>query len=327
MLIDLRHAGLGSEQEQRLKFASNGIAARRPRVAFSAWDGTRCTALVANADDAYGKSAMRIALQRGTPVIALARPGGLQDAEAAWLPSGASVQALMKAIEESLERALGRESTSAHDSVEDDLRLPTLGEASGLGLVRLCRASDTHNLRASVAGRSYVILRRAGRIRARSLSDVLSLEAKLGDAGWQLESLPERPRLDDFEIGASLDSVLLNAAFRAREKLPRFADGQYWLDDWPDLGRAAQHPHALTVVRRLRRGKTDVESLAIACGGEARDVNACLWAFAAAGLLQQQHDGRALRSVDDGGRHASPPRWKGMLQRLARHFGMAEHGY
>ena len=102
MSIDLRHAGLGEDAEQRIRLAASAMAAHHFKVLVSPWDGPRCSVLVADAGDAYGRAAMSTALRRGTPVLALAADANAAEGNATWVQKAAPIPVLVKAIEQCL---------------------------------------------------------------------------------------------------------------------------------------------------------------------------------------------------------------------------------
>ena len=75
MRIDIRTAGLASQAEPRARLAAQLMAAFKFEARISAWDGTRCHVLIADADDAYGARCIEQAARRGISVLALSQGG------------------------------------------------------------------------------------------------------------------------------------------------------------------------------------------------------------------------------------------------------------
>ena len=108
--------------------------------------------------------------------------------------------------------------------------------------------------------------------------------------------------------------AMLRGLLRSVDKLPPFPRRSCVLADWPDLGTVADLTVALKVAGVLSRRTVDSAEVAALAEVDERQASACLWAFAASGLLRFERTGAA----------SNPPApATGLLAKLARHFGLA----
>lgn len=307
---DIATAALDEQAEQRIRLAATLLAAWRIPARVRAWDGTRCTLLVADLADAYGRQAFTRARSRQTPVLAFGAtaadlgPGVLDANEASPAP----------ALAQALRELLAVEATSHIEPNES---------TTGAAVPALCRLADPEfsgrAVDAQLNGRRIRIHPDTGRVHAATLSDLLSARDSFASAEWTLAASDDTP--DEDGAHRSLEAFLLQAAFQGRAQLPPFPAGRYRLKDWPDVGSAPELVGALKVAKALMRASAGVDDLPRLCGLDARDVNATLWAYRAANLLERQ-DATADAAV------APPPAqpvgaFSGMLARIASRFGLA----
>lgn len=100
--------------------------------------------------------------------------------------------------------------------------------------------------------------------------------------------------------------------------MPAFPAGHYRLKDWPDVGTAPELVGALKIARPLLRGPASVDEIRVRCGVDAREVNASLWAYRAANLLEMP-DSAILAPTST----AQPVgAFSGVLARIAFRFGL-----
>lgn len=302
---DITFSALGEQAEQRVRLAVQLLAAYRIRAKVRPWDGTRCDLLVTDLSDAYGRRTHELARTRGTPVLAFGVDGDAAGDGIGIAPDNSLAPALAQSMRELL----------APDARDDE------PDAQADAMPALCRlaAADFRGLGvdATSNGRIVRIRPEEGRVYAPTLSDLLSAVDTFCSADWSLARNDEdgRPREDG--ASRSLEAFLLQAAFAARDALPRFPEGRYRLSDWPDVGSAPERVDSLKIARRLLDGSASAGELVAACRVEAADVNATLWAYAAANLLDMPD---AMPGKEPPPQTARP--FSGIMARIAQRFGL-----
>lgn len=302
---DITFSALGEQAEQRVRLAVQLLAAYRIRAKVRPWDGTRCDLLVTDLSDAYGRRTHDLARARGTPVLAFGVDGDAASNGIGIAPDNSLAPTLAQSMRELL----------APDARDDE------PDAQADAMPALCRlaAADFRGLGvdATSNGRIVRIRPEEGRVYAPTLSDLLSAVDTFCSADWSLarNDADGRPREDG--ASRSLEAFLLQAAFAARDALPRFPEGRYRLSDWPDVGSAPERVDSLKIARQLLDGSASAGELVAACRVEAADVNATLWAYAAANLLDMP---------DAVPREEPPPQtarpFSGIMARIAQRFGL-----
>lgn len=306
MQFDIRFAALDGQVEQRLRLAASLLGAYRLRAQVSAWDGTRCHLLVASTDDAYGRQALGIAARRGTAIIPLGNTESTPGVPTVALNAPASTLARLLQARLQGEAAPARPTDPGDDNAPAVCRLarqPLRGEAIDV----------------TCDGRSVSLRPGVGRVYAQTHSDLFAVADTMSGSDWTLAVVDRLSSMQD-NVSASLEAFLVRATHRLRERLPPFAEGRYRLDAWPDLGGAPSVVAAMQVAKLLIGNTRDLATLSATAAGrvDAADFNACLWAFAAAGLLR-----------DDAPATSNPaPQRKqrmeaGLWTSLARRFGLA----
>ena len=303
MPFDLRYAGLDPATAQRFRLAANALAAHRVQARATEWDGTRCDVVAADPDDEYGRRVLEIARRRGTPALEIGA------AARATEPSS-TVARLTRALYELLRGADGDAKASPQPAVA--------ARSATSGIVRLASKGDLAGRNVEARWRNVVVwlLPETGRVLSATVSDQLRARERLAtDDEWVFTLLDNRSRqAPPGEIATSLDAFLLQAAWQARAELPAFPAQAVTLRDWPDLGAAATLLDPLAIVRALQRASLTPAEVASRTGVGAAEVDACLWAFSAAGLLRT--DGAIALPPTAG----KPP--GGLFSRLAAHFGL-----
>lgn len=306
---DIATAALGEQAEQRIRLAASLLAAWRIVARVRAWDGTRCSLLVVDLGDAYGRQAFARARARQTPVLAFGAgaadlgPGVVDANEASPAP----------ALAQALRDLLAVEATAGTETQET---------ATTTARPALCRLADPEfsgrAVDAQFNGRRIRIRPDTGRVHAATLSDLLSARDSFASADWALAASDEAP--DENGVHRSLEAFLLQSAFQGRMQLPDFPTGRYRLKDWPDVGSAPELVGALKIAKALMRAPAGVDDLPRLCGLDARDVNASLWAYRASNLLERLDDASAAAVAPQ----AQPVgAFSGMLARIASRFGLA----
>lgn len=315
----IRHAGLRPDQEQRLRLAATALAAHGIQASVASWDGTRCQVAVVNADDAYGRKVLDVALRRGALALALSQSAVQAGAHAAARDdsSAASLARLLQGILQ----ADGTAGPADPPAIAARRLAANQAIASDGGLVHLAREDRLAglDLEAHLGGRVVHLARSSGRVLSPTLSDLMAARDRLWEPGWTFVPLAQASTAQArFEMSTGLDAFLLQGALKRAAQLPAFPDAPCRLDDWPDLGASPDAVDALRVVRAIFGKPATPSGIARALGLEADYVSACLWAFAAAGLLRN-HEGPAAAVKPD-----APVR--GMWARLATHFGLRRPG-
>ena len=304
MPFDLRYAGLDPATAQRFRLAANALAAHRVQARATEWDGTRCDVVAADPADEYGRRVLEIARRRGTPAIELG-------AAARAAEPGSTVARLTRALYELLR---GTPDGDAPASPQPAIA----SRSAACGLVKLANNGSLAGKNIEARWRNVVVwlLPESGRVLSATVSDQLRARERIAtDSDWTFTVLGDRSRQPaPGEISTSLDAFLIHAAWQVRAQLPAFPAKGVSLRDWPDLGAAATLLEPLAVVRALQRGPLTPDEVARRAGVAEADVDACLWAFSAAGLLR-----------DDAAAAAPPVASKpagGLFSRLAAHFGL-----
>lgn len=318
MLFDIRTAALDEGLQQRVRLAVSLLAAERLHAQIGAWDGTRCHLLIAAIDDEYGRRALALALRRGTPALAL----GSKSLELAIEPVAlhATVASLAKKIRQKLsalksaDAAPGQAPAPAPAPAQDS-------HGNEPVLCQLARAPlRGRTVRFKGRGRNILIHPTAGRAYASSLSDLLLAPDALSLPGWTLREADDGDEPTGL-ASLSLEAFLLRAAWNAGEALPEFPRGRYGLRTWPDLGGVPQMVGALQIAKLLLgepMSALQLRKRELADVGP-QQINACLWAFAAADLLHDADDaGHAPSALPGAAASSRRPWWSA----IARRFGL-----
>lgn len=311
MHFDVRTAALDDLIEHHVRLAVSLLVAHHLHARLRPWDGTRCDLLIASADDAYGAQALAFARRRGTAVIAMGRVG-----EVAGLPlvdPESTALVLAGHIRDRLQGLAAKEVAGADAApAPDTARQPVLCRLAmpplrGKTVDILC------------GGHALRLRPQVGRAYAATLSDLLTAGEQLPGSECRVVVVDGRESVQN-GVSASLESVLLRVAHRIGEQLPDFPDGRYRLDAWPDFGALPSLVDALRVSRLLIGNTKSVSELTASGIGDVApgELNACLWAFAAADLLRDAGPIEAAAVAPS----RAPRVQEGLLSSLARRFGL-----
>ncbi len=310
---DIATAALNENVEQRIRIAASLLPAYKIGANVRAWDGTRCSLLITDPSDAYGRQAFELAKKRGTPILAISdnHPADIET-ECVAASESSPAPVLAQHLRELLTRDLPAESTNVPDV-----------DANASALCRLAASGYRGRpVDAVYAGRTIHIRPVEGRVYANTLSDLMSACDSFSSSAWdlQLASTSNRATTTD-GASRSLEAFLLQTAFQGRDRLPAFPAGRYRLKDWPDVGTAPELIGALKVARSLLRASASQRELQLACGVTEEEVKASLWAYQASNLLSSSDDSvDAIRSAP-----VPTARFSGMLGRIANRFGLGRH--
>lgn len=332
---DIAIAALDDDTAQRLRIAATLLAAYRIRAVVRDWDGTRCNVLVADHADTYGRQAYEIARRRETPVLLFnptdqTRIPGVTCADPASVASTLAValRDLLGAPQAETPATAAQAAPAASPATASATAAPAApSERTQAATSALCRLTspefEGRPVDATLRGRTLHIRPAQGRIYAPSLSDLLSARDSLGQTDWTLQTVAANDRSVELGDGVSrsLEAFLLQAAFQSKTRLPEFPPGRYRLRDWPDIGSAPELIGALKIANALLRGAGSAEQLAAQCDLPLGDVNAALWAYRAAGLLETEGSKGVFTAVHERPQDAG--RLGGLLARIASHFGLS----
>lgn len=303
---DITFSALCEHAEQRVRLAVQLLAAYRIQARLRPWDGTRCDLLVTDLSDAYGQRTHELARSRGTPVLAF---GATIDAANGSLRI-ATENNLAPALAQSMRELLAPEMRADEEVMRTEAMPP------------LCRLAGNElkgqPVDAWCNGRIVRIRPAEGRVYAPTLSDLLCGIDTFCSAEWTLALSDEGAAPAEDGASRSLEAFLLQAAFASPAALPRFPEGRYRLSDWPDVGTAPELVGSLRIAKRLLDGSASASELAAACRIDAAEVNATLWAYAAANLL----DMPAMQPREEPAPPATRP-LAGIVARLAVRFGLS----
>lgn len=306
---DIAIAALSEQVEQRVRIAALLLAAYRIRAKVRIWDGTRCTLLITDLSDTYGRQAFELAKKRGAPALVFNATTEDQGPRIALVADGSPAPVMAHAIRE----LLGADTAETSENV------------IGGPQPALCRLADSEfcgrPVDATFNSRTVRIRPEEGRVYSPSFSDLLSARDTFSSADWTLSvvATDDAGHHND-SANRSLEAFLLQSAFHGREQLPEFPEGRYRLKDWPDVGSAPELVGALKIANALLRRPMSANDLRMSCGVTAHDVNASLWAYRAANLLAATGD-----SVVEAA-PAPPPTgtFSGILARIATRFGLGK---
>lgn len=306
MFTRVTYAGLDESLEQRLRLAAGALAAHGIEARANAWDGTRCDAVIADPQDAYGRRVLDLARRRGTPTLELS--------SAAAVDPSTNVRGLTRTLYEMLgQNKKDSSAISVANSTTD-------AERSGLVRLATDKSLTGNDVEARLDNMVVWLLPRSGRVISATLSDQLRARERMTSSGWTFSPLPARQRTQTLgDVSASLDSFLIQAAWASREHLPTFPAKQVSLSDWPDLGGAAALVEPLAIAQALLRAPTNCREIARDQDLSESMVGACLWAFQAGNLLEDS----ALPVSATAARSTVPHAPAGLFARLAAHFGLA----
>lgn len=301
-------AGLEQPTAQRLRIAVRLLTAHKIDATVAAWDGTRCDLLVACATDACGARAIDIAKRRQTPILAFNNESNSNLSAAGHnIDMDSHVMLVVESILELLKKS------RAHNQT-----IVTLQE---IALVKL--AGDALNLNSDTlinfdSFKVFLSLTK-GRVSSDSLHSIQTVMRKLGSRECSLTPVLAAPSMPFF---ISSDAFLLDAAVHCAAQLPLIEDKPWKLSDWPDLGSAKEKNQAMRVVNDLLRGASRPSLLSEKHNIPMERISSYLWAFKAAGLLQEQHSHTSdVKPMPTKTEIITKPNFQGLFAKLANRFG------
>ncbi|MBE1161867.1 hypothetical protein [Dyella acidiphila] len=300
MNIQIGVAGVPEELELRLSLACGLLAAAQLQVHLQAWKGRPCQLLVVDLDNGYGRLACEVAKRRDIPVLCF-------DTNA---PNADGMPRIDRhAPAASMARTL------------QELLLPGTAAVEGVdGLLGIClhEIGCDEEVLARHGHIAVVVRHAAGRIHARSMSELLAAEARLLDGSWLSGLRPQQNEREyEWLVSRSLESFLVMACRRHQASLPLLDGAAYRLRRWPDLGGVADDLDSLRLAALLYRSAWRMPELAQHTRMDARQVNAFLWATLVSGAL---HSDEA--PVSPAFAATAPLAAPSILRRVARHFGL-----
>ena len=300
--IKMGLAGLSEEIELRLSLACGLLAASQIDIEIQDWQGNESDILIVDIDSGHGRLAYEMAQRRNLPVLVFPRSGDNETQYASKLDRDAPAAALARALQEKLQ--------PSSEISSDDVQ----------GLLGICirEAGCNQDLLVKRGGIAMILRHSAGRILARSVSDLTIAEARVLDGTWLCMTRPAKdPYQNEWLVSRSLDGFLIKACVKYRDGLPRLGGKLFRLTRWPDLGSVTDDLDALRLSALLQRSAWSAEALAQHTQLSADIINAFLWATLASGALARA-DGTTLKP--DAAQAPAAP--SSLIQRVARHFGL-----
>lgn len=304
--ITVSLVGLESNVERRVSMAIELLAASGIEARIVPWDGTRRDIVIADIDDAYGRSAVSLTQRRKDPLLAVsAAPTSNVDPAQVVLVT-AQIAELSRRIKE-----IVQPSSTPIENVA--------GESAIAGLLKLCMDHDNRkgDLLARSGPFSILIRFEASRVMANSHSDLAAARSRLLSDTWTGQAITSDKSITAHSaITRSLDAFLIDACEAAEHDLPIIRNTRYRLQTWPDMGILTDHTSALRLSSALTRSSLSVADLAQRCNVDMMRANAFCWATRASGLLLSD----AVQLPAQNRPMAAEKISGSLLSRLARRF-------
>ncbi|GGA44230.1 hypothetical protein [Dyella nitratireducens] len=300
MKVHIGLAGLPYEIELRFWLACKLLMSSSTPVQLHKWDGKPCDILVTDLDSEQGQVAYEMAIHGDTRVLFLSKDTHIEQPAGTRIDKHATASAIAKTLENMVMTA----PRNKHAAVD--------------GLLGICllQGGNGHEVLTS-NGRISVILRDNGRrVYASSREELESAKQYLLDDAWA--SIPvTAPCEHQYEglVWESLDSFLVAACLRHRDKLAMISDATYRLSVWPDFVAFPDNREALRMSSALYRKNWRVAELAEHCGVSVATANAFCWAMQASGALRLD-DSTETPRVNQANKPLP------LVQRVVRHFGL-----
>ena len=298
--VKMGMAGLSGEIELRLSLACGLLAASHIDIEIQDWQGNESDILIVDIDSGHGRLAYEMAQRRNLPVLVFPRSGDHETPYASKLDRDAPAAALARALQENLQPA---------SDVASDVQ----------GLLGICirEAGCNQDLLVKRGGIAMMLRPAAGRLLARSVSDLTLAESRLFEGTWLCMTRPAKdPYQHEWLVSRSLDGFLIKACMAYRSGLPVLGGRLFRLTRWPDLGSVTEDLDALRLSALLLRSAWSADALAQHTQLAADVINAFLWATLASGALARA-DGNTVKPDA-----AQSPAVSSLIQRVARHFGL-----
>lgn len=321
---DIATVALSEHIEERIRIAALLLVAHKIRAHVRPWDGTRCDAIVSDLSDAYGRQAFERAKMRATPALLFNAPAqdiGARDASAAESdPADVLSQHLRALLAPQTPAASPPETAAAVVSANSKTDL-FVDDNPQTALCRLTTSAYSGlDIDATRDGLVVRIRPQEGRVYAPDFDKLHAACASFASEDWTFAVVAPHDERPLGDASRSLEVFLLQSAFQGRERLPRFPEGRLRMQDWPDVGSAPELVGALKVARALIRNPADANELCASCEMDPLDVNASLWAYRAADLLEASTDApppqTQLKTVGQ---------FSGLVARVARRFGLGRN--
>lgn len=303
MHIQIDVAGVPDELRTRLSLACGLLAADQLQVDMQLWQGRNCDVLVVDMQNGYGRLAYEVAKRKCLPILGFGFDGNeIGTPGLCRLERHAPVAAIARALKGMLLPFIAVEKTAVTGLLDICLR------ETGCSTDLLARQ-----------GNVAIILRpSAGRIHARSVSDLLAAEARLLNISWFWSLTSDTTRNEtDWHVTRSLDCFLIVACRRYHARLPLLADRTFRLNRWPDIVGLADDLDSLRLAALLYQSPWTVRELAQHAGMGITLVNAFCWAALAGGSLTSSESKVVALPTQRVSRPAAS-----ILQRVAHHFGL-----
>lgn len=307
MRIDIRTAGLASHAEPRARLAAQLMAAFKFDARISAWDGTRCNVLIADADDAYGVRCIEQAVRRGISVLALSQNGIQGPGTAQKAPASAPAAALAKL----LATMLGEKNNPAEKS----------DAASGLILLAVVPTLATGSFKAESGQHSILINRQTSRVYAHSEAALRAAQDDMHLPNWDFSPISSSAEFTGlYQYSMALDAFCVLAALQSIGNFPALPEKHYQLSDWPDIGLAGDVPNIFSLIRLLQKGSVSTSNAIAQSGMDAEEAVALLWAMKASGVLVV---GKEMPTAAVKIRPEKSPPELSFLNKLMQRFGLS----
>lgn len=311
MHIHIHTLALNDLLGQRLRLASNLLAAYSMEVDIDPWRGAPCDLLVATPDDPLSRRSLDIAQQRGINILVLGNPNEFP--QYACAPRDAQVTSIAQLIRKTLAKTSGQLSGELADT---SVGLHVLLDARWRG-----KSVDVHY-------KDHVACIRPdrGRVFAHSRSELDKIRLALAQEGPQAFTVRASDSATINMASTSLEAFLLVCAHESCTPLPELDGHRYKLTSWPDLGSIPQVQKAMQISARLVLLKMSFEELAASAGDtdDLHTIKACLWAFLASGLVSVEETRDVPAPGDASPAAAAGPArpQAGIWASIARTFGM-----
>jgi hypothetical protein len=299
-------AAVPQEFERRLAMASKLLAASAFDVVLQPWDGSRHALLVADADDAYGRSALDVATRRQDPVLRLSR-----NAATASVAHDVQIAELTHLLRKLLDAPL----EAKPERVNGHQASPALGGLLAAWQEPWRSGTDF----ALVSGAFTLVVRhKESRVVARSHSDFAAVRARFAREAWSVAYDARHLDAGHADLWQSVDAFLIEGCVASEADLPPL-EGSFRLASWPDTGTLHDGEDVMRLAAAMSRASLSVSELALRCRVSKARANAFCWAMRTSGLAAAQASASVaapLRQAADTGGPIS------IVARLARRFGL-----
>lgn len=305
MRIDIRTAALGSTAEPRARLAAQLMAAFKFEARISAWDGTRCHVLIANADDAYGARCIEQAARRGISVLALSQGGASGPETVSKSLSSAPAAILAKQLAAMLEEKNNQSS-------------PVMA-GNGLVLLAMVPTLASGIFKAQLRQHTIFINRQTSRVYARTEAELQAAKTDLCLPNWDFITASADDISAACQCSMALDAFCVLAALQGIGRFPDLPEKHYTLSDWPDLGLAVDVPNIFSLIRMLQKNPVSPAEATAKSGMDVLEATALLWALKASGVLVE---GRVMEMTAPVARVEKSPPELSLINKLMLRFGL-----